>query len=68
MLTNESKRTGKSVRELEQDFLRSHVLHRLFSASRNPKRLQVVYACSDVASATSGATLRVEGGIVTGLG
>ena len=28
----------------------------------------VVYACSDLASATTGATLRVEGGIVTGLG
>ena len=28
----------------------------------------VVYACSDLASSTTGATLRVEGGIVTGLG
>ena len=28
----------------------------------------VVYACSDGASSTTGASLRVEGGIVTGLG
>ena len=28
----------------------------------------VVYACGDLASSTTGATLRVEGGIVTGLG
>ena len=28
----------------------------------------VAYACSDLASSTTGATLRVEGGIVTGMG
>jgi hypothetical protein len=28
----------------------------------------VAYACSDLASSTTGASLRVEGGIVTGLG
>jgi hypothetical protein len=28
----------------------------------------VAYACSDLASSTTGAALRVEGGIVTGIG
>jgi NAD(P)-dependent dehydrogenase (short-subunit alcohol dehydrogenase family) len=70
MLAGESKRTGKYVRELE---------HELFSQARPPSIIQrfsepqeiaavVVYACSDLVSSATGAALRVEGGIVTGLG
>ena len=70
MLANESKRTGKSARKLEQEF---------FSVARPTSIIQrlsepweiaamVAYACSDLASSTTGAALRVEGGIVTGIG
>ena len=65
MLENESKRTGKSVRELEQEFFL-----RLAQRFSEPQEVAatVIYACSNLASSTTGATLRVEGGIVTGLG
>ncbi len=70
MLANEAKRTGKSVRKLEQEFFTvarpTSVIQRL----SEPQEIaaMVAYACSDRASSTTGATLRVEGGIVTGLG
>ena len=70
MLANESKRTGKSVRKLEQEFFSvarpTSIIQRL--AEPEEVAAMVTYACSDLASATTGATLRVEGGIVTGLG
>jgi NAD(P)-dependent dehydrogenase (short-subunit alcohol dehydrogenase family) len=70
MLANESKRTGKSVRKLEQEFFSvarpTSIIQRL--AEPHEVAAMVAYACSDAASATTGATLRVEGGIVTGLG
>jgi NAD(P)-dependent dehydrogenase (short-subunit alcohol dehydrogenase family) len=40
MLENESKRTGKSVRELEQEFFLRLAQLRSFNASQNPKRWQ----------------------------
>ena len=70
MLADESKRTGKSVRKLEQEFFSvarpTSIIQRL--AEPQEVAAMVAYACSDLASATTGATLRVEGGIVTGLG
>lgn len=70
MLENESKRTGKSLPELEQEFFTvarpTSIIQRL--AEPQEVAAMVAYACSDLSSATTGATLRVEGGIVTGLG
>jgi NAD(P)-dependent dehydrogenase (short-subunit alcohol dehydrogenase family) len=70
MLANESKRTGKSVRKLEQEFFSvarpTSIIQRL--SEPHEVAAMVAYACSDLASSTTGAALRVEGGIVTGIG
>ena len=70
MLANESKRTGKSVRKLEQEFFTVARPTSIIQRLSEPQEIaaMVAYACSDLASLTTGATLRVEGGIVTGLG
>lgn len=70
MLANESKRTGKSARKLEQEFFTVARPTSLIQRLSEPREIaaMVAYACSDLASSTTGATLRVEGGIVTGLG
>ena len=70
MLADESKRTGKSVRKLEQEFFSVARSTSIIQRLAEPQEIaaMVAYACSDLASATTGATLRVEGGIVTGLG
>jgi NAD(P)-dependent dehydrogenase (short-subunit alcohol dehydrogenase family) len=70
MLANESKRTGKSVRRLEQDFFTVARPTSIIQRLSEPQEIaaMVAYACSDLASSTTGAALRVEGGIVTGLG
>ena len=70
MLAGESKRTGKSVRKLEQEFFSVARPTSIIQRLSEPKEVaaMVAYACSDLASSTTGATLRVEGGIVTGIG
>jgi NAD(P)-dependent dehydrogenase (short-subunit alcohol dehydrogenase family) len=70
MLANESKRTGKSIRKLEAEFFSvarpTSIIRRL--SEPHEVAAMVAYACSDPASSTTGAALRVEGGIVTGIG
>jgi NAD(P)-dependent dehydrogenase (short-subunit alcohol dehydrogenase family) len=70
MLANESKRTGKSARKLEQEFFSVARPTSIIQRLSEPQEIaaMVAYACSDLASSTTGASLRVEGGIVTGLG
>jgi NAD(P)-dependent dehydrogenase (short-subunit alcohol dehydrogenase family) len=70
MLANESKRTGKSVRELEHEFFSQARPTSIIQRFSEPQEVaaMVVYACSDLPSFTTGASLRVEGGIVTRLG
>jgi len=70
MLANESKRTGKSVRKLEHEFFTVARPTSIIQRLSEPREVaaMVVYACSDLASSTTGAALRVEGGIVTGIG
>ena len=70
MLSNESKKSGRSVAELEKDFFTNARPTSLIQRLSEPEEIanMVVYACSDRASSTTGASLRVEGGIVTGLG
>jgi NAD(P)-dependent dehydrogenase (short-subunit alcohol dehydrogenase family) len=66
MLADEAARTGKSIEELAREFVMAHrpssVLQR--AASVEEVANMVVYVCSPQASATSGAALRVDGGVV----
>lgn len=66
MLTEEVERTGKSQDELSRQFVMAHrsssVIQR--AASVDEVANMVVYVCSQQASATTGAALRVDGGVV----
>lgn len=70
MLANESQRTGKSMRKLEREFFSVARPTSIIQRLSEPQEIaaMVAYACSDIASSTTGAALRVEGGIVTGIG
>jgi NAD(P)-dependent dehydrogenase (short-subunit alcohol dehydrogenase family) len=55
-----------TIEEAEQDFLqalRPTSLIQRFSTTDEVAKM-IVYACSEQASATSGAALRVDGGVV----
>ena len=66
MLKPEAERTGVSIYEAGRAFVRSQrsssIIGRVASAEEVAN--MIVYACSPQASATTGAALRVEGGIV----
>lgn len=66
MLADEVKKTGKSLEDVAADFVMAHrpssVIQR--AASVEEVANMIVYACSEQASATSGASLRVDGGVV----
>jgi NAD(P)-dependent dehydrogenase (short-subunit alcohol dehydrogenase family) len=66
MLKGEAKRTGKSIDELGTAFVMQHrpssIIRRLATAEEVAN--MIVYACSPQASATTGAALRVDGGVV----
>ena len=66
MVADEVARTGKTVEELAKAFVMTHrpssVIQR--AASVDEVANMVVYVCSKLASATSGAALRVDGGVV----
>ncbi|MET1025411.1 MAG: SDR family oxidoreductase [Pseudoxanthomonas sp.] len=66
MMEDEVKRTGKSLEELGKAFVLAHrassVIQRM--ATVDEVANLVVYVCSPQASATSGAALRVDGGVV----
>ena len=70
MLANKSKKTGRSVAELEKDFFTTARPTSLIQRLSEPEEIanMVVYACGDGAGSTTGVSLRVEGGMVTGLG
>lgn len=66
MLAAEAERSGKSIEELGKEFV---MTHRPSSVIQRPATVDevasmVVYICSPLASATSGAALRVDGGVV----
>ena len=65
-----AKQTGKSLGEAEQDFLSANrptsIIKRF--ASTEEVANMVVYVCSQQASATTGAALRVDGGVVRFVG
>ncbi len=66
MMKDEVERTGKSLETLAKEFVMAHrpssVIQR--AASVEEVANMVVYICSPQASATSGAALRVDGGVV----
>jgi Dehydrogenases with different specificities (related to short-chain alcohol dehydrogenases) len=66
MMEDEVKRTGKSLEVLAKEFVMaqrpSSVIQR--AATVDEVANMVVYVCSQQASATSGAALRVDGGVV----
>jgi NAD(P)-dependent dehydrogenase (short-subunit alcohol dehydrogenase family) len=70
MLSETAEKAGKSVEQTLDDFVLatrgSSILRR--STSTEEVANMVVYACSMQASATTGAALRVEGGIVDSIG
>jgi NAD(P)-dependent dehydrogenase (short-subunit alcohol dehydrogenase family) len=65
-----AKEQGVSQTQMEQDFVAQHrpssIIRRL--ASVDEVANMVVYACSKQASATTGAALRVEGGLLRSIG
>jgi NAD(P)-dependent dehydrogenase (short-subunit alcohol dehydrogenase family) len=61
-----AKEQGKSLEQVQQDFLaanRPTTLIKRFATTQEVANM-VVYVCSEQASATSGAALRVDGGVV----
>ncbi|MDT6964058.1 MULTISPECIES: SDR family oxidoreductase [unclassified Cupriavidus] len=66
MLKDEIARTGKSAEAVAADFVKAHRSSSLIqrAASVDEVASMIVYACSRQASATTGAALRVDGGVV----
>jgi NAD(P)-dependent dehydrogenase (short-subunit alcohol dehydrogenase family) len=66
MLAEEATRTGKSLDTLAREFVMTHrpssVIQR--AASVEEVANMIAYVCSPLASATTGAALRVDGGVV----
>ncbi|MFO1126963.1 MAG: SDR family oxidoreductase [Rhodospirillales bacterium] len=61
--------SGKSQAEVEADFIRTHRPTSLIGRLADVDEVanMVVYVCSEQASATTGAALRVEGGLLRGI-
>jgi len=66
MLEETAKQSGKTVEQAGNEFVRSQrstsIIGRMASVEEVAN--MIVYACSPLASATTGAALRVEGGVV----
>lgn len=66
MLEKAAQKTGKSVKDVEASFMADNRPTTLINRLSEPQEVanMVVYVCSPLASATSGAALRVEGGLL----
>ena len=69
LLEDEVRRSGKSLEEVGAEFVQTH---RPSSVIQRPASVEevanmIVYVCSEQASATSGASLRVDGGVIDSL-
>ncbi|MBS1180210.1 MAG: bdhA [Proteobacteria bacterium] len=66
MLAGEVKRTGKPVEEVAANFVMTHRSSSIIQRAASVEEVanMVVYACSQQASATTGAALRVDGGVL----
>ncbi|WP_375461147.1 SDR family NAD(P)-dependent oxidoreductase [uncultured Enterovirga sp.] len=68
MLESAAKEAGTSVEEAGAAFVKAHRSNSIIGRLASPEEVanMIVYACSPQASATTGAALRVEGGILEG--
>ncbi len=66
MLKTEQARTGKSLEEVAADFVKNHRPGSLIRRAATVEEVanMIVYAASPQASATTGAALRVDGGLI----
>lgn len=66
MLKEETAKTGKSLEEAGADFVKAHRPSSIIQRAASVEEVanMVVYVCSPQASATTGAALRVDGGVV----
>ena len=66
MIEPEAKATGKSMEQVEQEWLKANRPTSLIRRFSSPEEVanMVLYVCSPQASATTGAALRVDGGVV----
>lgn len=66
LLEPQAKQTGQSMKDLEAEWLKKNRPTSLLGRFSTPKEIanMVVYLCSPQASATTGAALRVDGGVV----
>ncbi|PLZ02645.1 oxidoreductase [Burkholderia sp. WAC0059] len=64
MLADEARKSGKSLQEVADGFVREHRSSSLIQRAATVEEIanMIVYACSLQASATTGAALRVDGG------
>ena len=69
MFDSESQRQGRSVAELESEFVNSIAPHSLIRRMAEPEEVAnlVVYLASDQARASTGGAYRVEGGLLSGI-
>ncbi|MCA8257102.1 SDR family NAD(P)-dependent oxidoreductase [Burkholderia sp. AU31624] len=66
LLKETADETGRSVDDVAVDFVRNHRSSSIIQRPATPEEVAnlVVYVCSPLASATTGAALRVDGGVV----
>lgn len=66
MLSKEIERTGRSAEEVSREFVMQNRPSSIIQRAATPEEVanMIVYAVSEQASATTGAALRVDGGVV----
>ncbi|KVK72938.1 oxidoreductase [Burkholderia cepacia] len=66
LLKETADETGRSVEDVAVEFVRNHRSSSIIQRPATPEEVAnlVVYVCSPLASATTGAALRVDGGVV----
>src|ERR1700752_2731441 len=68
-MLKDATRDGKSIEQAGAEFVRGHRASSILQRLATPEEVAnlVVYTCSPQASATTGAALRVDGGVVDSL-
>ncbi len=66
MLAAEREKTGKSIEEVAADFVKQHRSGSLIQRAASVEEIAniVTYLSSPLASATTGASVRVDGGLI----
>jgi NAD(P)-dependent dehydrogenase (short-subunit alcohol dehydrogenase family) len=66
MLANAARQQGKSVEEIAREFVRTQRPSSIIARAASPEEVanMVVYVASPLSSATNGAALRVDGGVI----